>query len=172
MPDVAPSQDTLFEEALTIYGDALERLAHAYEAEREARRDLLQEIHIALWRSFAGFDNRCSRRTWVYRVAHNTAASYISRQLRRKKLTVVGLETLSEVAQRGEGDDVDRRHSLNQLFGLIQKLEPLDRQVMIAYLEGMDAASTAEITGLSARNVATKIYRIKNLLARRFREGG
>jgi DNA-directed RNA polymerase specialized sigma24 family protein len=34
----------------------------------------LQEIRIALWRSFANFDGRCSLRTWVYRVAHNTAA--------------------------------------------------------------------------------------------------
>jgi hypothetical protein len=38
---------------------------------------------------------------------------------------------------------------------------------MLAYLEGLDAASTAEITGLSAVNVATKIHRIKHLLAQR-----
>jgi len=42
----------------------------------------------------------------------------------------------------------------------------------VAYLEGMDAAQTSEITGLSARNVATKIHRIKHVLAHRFREGG
>jgi RNA polymerase sigma-70 factor (ECF subfamily) len=41
----------------------------------EDRRDLLQEIHLALWRSFATFDDRCSLRTWVYRVAHNVATS-------------------------------------------------------------------------------------------------
>lgn len=64
-----------------------------------------------------------------------------------------------------------RRHNLGRLLGLIQRLEPLDRQVMLASLEGMDAASTAEITGISARNVATKIHRIKSALARRFQEG-
>ena len=52
----------------------------------------------------------------------------------------------------------------------IEQLKPLDRQVMVAYLEGMDAASTAEITGLSSRNVAVKIHRIKQVLARRFQE--
>jgi RNA polymerase sigma-70 factor (ECF subfamily) len=178
MPDVAPGQqtrqDNLFEEAFAIYGAALERLARAYEAEREARRDLLQEIHIALWRSFAGFDNRCSLRTWVYRVAHNTAASHVNRQLRMKKQPVVGLEELTKMPERAEGEEANagRRHSLDRIFGMIQKLGPLDRQVMLAYLEGIDAASTAEITGLSARNVATKIHRIKNVLARQFREGG
>ena len=34
----------------------------------DKRRDLFQEIHFAIWRSFAGYDGRCSLRTWVYRV--------------------------------------------------------------------------------------------------------
>ncbi len=158
---------------MAAYGDSLERLARAYEADPDARRDLLQEIHIALWRSLGGFDGRCSLRTWVYRVAHNTAASYVTGQLRIKKQSLVGLEELAELPDRVEGEDAaGRRHTLDRLIGLIQRLEPLDRQVMLAYLEGMDAASTAEITGLSARNVATKIHRIKGLLARRFQERG
>jgi RNA polymerase sigma-70 factor (ECF subfamily) len=45
------------------------------------------------------------------------------------------------------------------------------REVILAYLEGMDAAAIGELTGLSARNAATKVHRIKNLLARYFNEG-
>jgi RNA polymerase sigma-70 factor, ECF subfamily len=173
VPDVTRQQDNLFEEAVAAYGDALERLTRVYEADQETRRDLLQEIHIALWRSLDSFDNRCSLRTWVYRVAHNTAASHVSQQLRIRKQSLVGLEELENSPDRVEGEDAaGRRYSLNRLLGLVQQLEPLDRQVMLAYLEGMDAASTAEITGLSARNVATKIHRIKGVLARRFQEGG
>jgi RNA polymerase sigma-70 factor (ECF subfamily) len=55
---------------------------------------------------------------------------------------------------------------------LIQRLEPLDRQIMLAYLEEMDAETIAEITGLSTANVWTKIHRIKTLLARQFHQGG
>jgi len=55
---------------------------------------------------------------------------------------------------------------------LIQQLKPLDRQIILLYLEGMDAAAIGEITGVSAGNIATKIHRIKNLMARRFQEGG
>jgi RNA polymerase sigma-70 factor (ECF subfamily) len=35
---------------------------------------------------------------------------------------------------------------------------------MLLYLEQLDAASIAEITGLSSANVATKVRRIKQLL--------
>jgi len=46
-------------------------------------------------------------------------------------------------------------------------LKPLDRQIMLLYLEGERADQIADITGLSASNVSTKIHRIKRLLCRR-----
>jgi len=173
MIDAEDRRDSRFEEAAAAYGPALERLARAYEADPDARRDLVQEILIALWRSLEGFDGRCSMRTWVYRVAHNTAASHVARQMRIRQRVFVGLEELAELADTTEGEEAaGHRDEIALLYELIDQLKPLDRQVMVAYLEGMDAASTAEITGLSARNVATKIHRIKQVLARRFREGG
>jgi RNA polymerase sigma-70 factor (ECF subfamily) len=63
------------------------------------------------------------------------------------------------------------REALDRLLTLVQALKPLDRQVILSYLEGLDAASISEITGLSAGNVATKIHRIKSLLARQFHQG-
>ena len=172
MAETERNPDQLYDDIVAQYGPALERLAYAYEADPEIRRDLLQEIHIALWRSFAGFDGRCSQRTWVYRVAHNVAASHVGRHARDRKRTLVGLDNLANLPDPEGQQSADRRRALNRLMEVIQQLEPLDRQVMLAYLEGMDAAETAEITGLSARNVATKINRIKAVLARRFQEGG
>lgn len=172
MPGTGPSQDSQFEQAIEAHGAALERLARAYEADPETRRDLLQEIHIALWRSLCRFDNRCSLRTWVYRVAHNTAASHVTQRLRMKSQIFVGIEELSAVPDRAGGEAVDQYAAVVRVYELIHQLKPLDRQVMLAYLEGMDAAATSEITGLSARNVATKIFRIKQVLKCRFQEGG
>jgi DNA-directed RNA polymerase specialized sigma24 family protein len=93
MPGTGRSQESEFEEAVALHGAALERLARAYEADAETRRDLLQEIHIALWKSLGSFDNRCSLRTWVYRVAHNTAASHVAQRMRMKSQVFVGLRS-------------------------------------------------------------------------------
>ena len=156
---------SVYEEAAEQYGSALERLARAYEADAEARRDLLQDIHLQLWRSFEKFDERCSLRTWVYRVAHNVATGHVVRQrkIRERLVSIEEFENLpGEVAGRAE--------DLDCLFQLIQRLKPLDRQIIVCYLEGMDAAATGEITGLSPANVAMKIHRIKNVLKRWFHE--
>jgi RNA polymerase sigma-70 factor (ECF subfamily) len=165
-------QDELYEQASAAYGAALERLARGYEADPEGRRDLLQEIHLALWRSFTGFDGRCSLRTWVYRVAHNFSASHVIRNERLRSRTMVGLEALETLPAVDDLErDFDRRHTLEELMKLIQKLKPQDRQVILSYLEGMDAASIAAIVGISPGNVAVKVHRIKSILARRFHEG-
>jgi RNA polymerase sigma-70 factor, ECF subfamily len=168
----AESQDELYRDAADKYGSALERLARAYEVDPEKRRDLIQEIHFQLWRSFQTFDARCSQRTWVYRVAHHVAASHVLRE-RRIFSNLVSLEELEALPGKDHGQlAADQHLNLERLSMLIQQLKPLDRQVIISYLEGMDAAATAEITGLSSGNVAMRIHRIKNILARRFHQGG
>jgi RNA polymerase sigma-70 factor (ECF subfamily) len=172
IPGAQQTQDSLYQDAAKAYGPALERLVRAYEADPEIRRDLVQDIHVALWRSFAGFDGRCSLRTWIYRVAHNVAASHVMRQQRSRSQALVGLEELENLPDADGGPQAaDRAHALDRLLKLIQRLKPLDRHVILSYLEGLDAAAIGEITGLSAGNVATKIHRIKAVLARQFQQG-
>lgn len=170
--DRAAGQEQRYADAAAAFGPALERLARAYERDPDKRRDLLQDIHVALWRSLARFDGRCSLRTWVYRVAHNTATSKVLRpQTNAPTLVAIdeSLESLTEATN--EEQVLDRRLALERLHELIQRLRPLDRQVMVLYLEQMDAASIAEITGLSAANVSTRVRRIKQLLIQRFHGG-
>ena len=164
-------EDALYADVADQYGAAIARLARGYERDAEKCRDLLQEIHLEVWRSFRTFDARCSLRTWVYRVAHNVAASHVLRERRRfsSLLSLEELEQLPEADQVDVESDTDRRRSLDRLAGLIQRLKPLDRQVIISYLENMDTPSIGEITGLSPASVAMRIHRIKNILARRFR---
>ena len=165
------SQDALYEEAAGEFGAALERLAGSYEFDRDKCRDLLQDIHLAVWRSFEGFAGNCSLRTWVYRVAHNVAASHVVRHQRAGKRPLVSLDEIDDLPIADSGDAFDRQQSLERLREFIRQLKPMERQVILLYLEGTDAAGIAEITGISAGNVATKIHRIKKILAGRFGRG-
>jgi RNA polymerase sigma-70 factor (ECF subfamily) len=163
-------QDALYLKAAGEFGPALERLARVYEADPDQRRDLLQDIHLALWRSFAGFNGQCSLRTWVYRVAHNTG---ISGRIRKRRARLVNLDEVAETPAPGDAEvEAGQAQALARLAALIRSLKPPDDQVMLLYLEDLDAAAIGEITGLSARAVATRIHRIKKILAVRFGEGG
>jgi RNA polymerase sigma-70 factor (ECF subfamily) len=167
-----PDREALYAGGIAAFKGAIERLARGYQPDADLRRDLVQEIHVALWRSLAAFDGRCSLRTWVFRVAHNTATSIVLRAGARMP-RLVGIEDLEGVAAAGGDPEraASERMALERLFALIARLRPVDRQVILLYLEGEEAAAIAEVTGLSAGNVATRVHRLKRLLARQFSAG-
>jgi len=159
-------RDELYAAAAREYGRALDRLAAGYETDAEKRLDLRQEIHFQLWRSLENFDGRCALKTWTFRVAHNTAVSHVTRE-RRRRAVFVSLEEV-ETAAGPEAPDIDQARALAHLSELILQLKPLDRQIMLLYLEEMSTAEIAEITGISAGNAGMKIHRIKTILGQRF----
>src|SRR5688572_9256168 len=115
MADNRSTRDDLYREAVATCGAALDRLARAYEADPDKRRDLLQEIHVALWQSFEHFEGRCSLKTWVYRVAHNTATSVATRRKMRTP-PFVDLEE-AEDSLKNESDQ-DHQVTLERVWAL------------------------------------------------------
>ena len=160
------SQNTLYREFVSSLTIVVERLARRYESNEARRQDLVQEMHIALWRSFANFDGRCSLRTWVYRVARNVAASHVFRDRKEGANQLVDVDEIENVADPAATDKiVERRCAMDRLQEQIRCLAPIDRQVILLYLEGEGAANIGNMIGLSASNVATKIHRIKKVLS-------
>ena len=168
-------QDERYVRAAAVLSPALERLARAYEANVDQQKDLLQDIHFAVWRSFAKFDGRCSEATWVYRVAHNVASSHVASRKRRRPaamLTLDELELRPDPAQPDPETETGERQAIARLMALVRALAVPDRQVVLLYLEGLDAAAIGEVCGLTSGAVAVKIHRLKALLAHQFQKGG
>jgi RNA polymerase sigma-70 factor, ECF subfamily len=163
------SQDALYREVVEQYGAALARLARGYERDPHLRQDLLQDIHAAIWASLGSWQRRCSLRTWVYRVAHNTAVSHISRA--RQRPSFVSLEELAEQPATANYDAQDAAVARRQVLNLVEQLAPTDRQIILLYLEDVDGATIGDIVGLSPSNVSVKVHRIKKLLSSRFHDG-
>lgn len=168
------SREALYREAADAHGAAIARLCAAYEADPAERADLEQSIHLELWRSLGSFEGRSSLRTWVFRVAHNVAASHAAAGKRRRGLLDGhGLEAIdAESAEPPPDEQVAQADMLAKLHALIRGLKTSDRQVMLLYLEDLEAETIAEITGLTPGAVATRISRAKELLKKRFEAGG
>ncbi|MEO7052463.1 MAG: sigma-70 family RNA polymerase sigma factor [Rhodanobacter sp.] len=127
--------------------------------------DLAQEICVQLWRSFARYDERQAKfSTWLYRIALNVAISQARRQrwsepARFEPLQQHHLETV------GGGEPIhEEDERLTELYTFIGELDPLNRALILLYLEDRNYSEMAEILGISETNVATKISRIKQKL--------
>ena len=108
----------------------------------------------------------------MYRVAHNTASSYVRRHKRFRRDVLMSLEQLEELPDPADAERLhDEAEVIGKLGALMRRLKPIDREVILLYLEGMDAASIGDVLGISPGNVAQKIHRTKDLLNRYFRFG-
>jgi RNA polymerase sigma factor (sigma-70 family) len=165
--------DARYALAVERFGGALARLAASYEADPAEQQDLLRNIHLQLWRSLTAFDGRSSLRTWVYRVAHNVAADHVAKARRWRGTIDLGDLDESDTIDAGPSAEahLSERQALSRIYAIIHRLGPIDRQVIILYLEEESAATIAEVSGLSPGAVATRIHRLKRLIANQFDTG-
>ena len=66
------SKDALFQEWYRDYAPGLRNFLFRIGA-ASPLDDLVQETFLKVWRAMDGFDGRAQPRTWIYRIAHNTA---------------------------------------------------------------------------------------------------
>lgn len=157
-----------FVELLEGHERILWKVAGSYCRNEADRNDLAQEIAVQLWRSFDRYDERYRFSTWMYRVAMNVAISFVRSEQRRTRDEVPFDEpaVASVPAAPPESDDV------RQLRAFIDDLDPMNKALIILYLDGNDHATIAEILGITTTNVATKVGRIKDRLRRAFETKG
>lgn len=143
--------------------EALARLCRHYEAHPEARRDLEQEILLALWRAFESFRGECSERSFVYRVAHNVAATHVLRAARSGRRPALDHD-LAPPAATPE-PTLEARSALAHLEARLRALDLPAQQLVLLALEGCSTAEMATITGLSTTNVTTRLSRARRALS-------
>jgi RNA polymerase sigma-70 factor, ECF subfamily len=160
----AQQAEAAFRGMLERHARAIARLCRHYEAGEEARRDLEQEILLALWRAQHAFRGDCSERTWVYRIAHNVAATHVTRAMRARTDGRGGPERGDEPAR--PDDTVELRDRLARLSERVRRLDLVGQQLVLLALEGCTTTEIAEVTGLSATNVTTRLSRLRRELLR------
>jgi RNA polymerase sigma-70 factor, ECF subfamily len=159
-----------YEDLLRRYTRPLQRLAWSYEHDPSGREDLFQEIAMALWTALPRFRGDSSERTWVYRVAHNTAISFAaSRQRRHDRERTNDLAREPSSSPQQEGAAISRQQR-DLLWSAVQELPIAERQIIVLHLEGLSAAEIHTITGVSAGAIATRLTRIRQKLAAQFRD--
>jgi RNA polymerase sigma factor (sigma-70 family) len=136
----------------------LYKVCNSYCRERGSRDDLAQEIMIQLWRSFGKFDGRCRFSTWMYRIALNVAISFYRKESSRTRHVIFDEQHLLETADETESQSEDIR----LLYQFIEGLDPLNKALILLYLDENSYREIADVLGITETNVATKINRLKN----------
>lgn len=150
-----------FEELLDRYAAPLRRLCSVYEQDRSDQQDLFQEIALAVWVALPRFRGDASERTWLYRIAHNVAITMSIRKGRRRRREVAAAALPAPAVTPA----VPRDERREQLLDAIRRLRPVDRELVLLYLEGLSTAEIAAVLGVTETNAAVRLSRVRQRLS-------
>ena len=116
--------------------------------------DLFQEVLVKLWNGYDSFQGKSAIKTWIYRVTLNTCIT-IDRKKRRRDRAMLSMDVDYFDSQEQETAQVRILHER------IARLQPLDRAIILLWLEQISYGEIGEIVGISAKNVSVRLARIR-----------
>ena len=137
------------EQKSTIY-----TVCYMFARDKDEAADLFQDVLINLWKGIGKFRNDSEISTWVYRVSLNTC---ISADRKKRKMPTTRLDMNSDLF---DDDDTDSRQ-IQVLRQRIQRLQPLDRAIVLLWLESLSYQEIADIVGLTPKNISVRLTRIR-----------
>jgi len=137
------------------------KVARVYTNCREDEQDLYQEVVYQLWKCFGSFRNESKISTWMYRIALNTAISFLNKE--KKKGGQVPID--DDLLNKPDTPDTLMQERSEALFARIKQLNEIEKGIVLLYLEGKTYDEIATITGFTTSNVGTRLGRIKQKLA-------
>ncbi len=146
-----------FAELVNRYKDVIFKVCYVY-ASREELEDYYQEVLIQLWRSLPKFRNESKMSTWIYRISLNTCISYVRKNKKVNKVSLIDLDFID--------NDIEKKYYIDELYLLINRLNKFEKAIILLWLEERDYEEIASIVGISKNNVAVKLNRIKEKLRR------
>lgn len=156
---VVPDQGEAFTRLLEQHAGIIRKVAATYTGSRADRLDLMQEISLQLWKAWPRYSPERPFSTWMYRIALNVGISFLRSATRPHRQTVQ-LETAEiDVVDETTPQGTDER--VAELQQVIASLEPLNRALLLLYLDDRSYREIGSILGITETNVATKISRLK-----------
>lgn len=161
--------ETAFLSLINKHKGILYKASRIYADSLEDREDLQQEILIQLWKSYQNFKGNSEFSTWMYRVAINTAITYLKKEKKRTNNHTV-VPNHFEVQHEDYNPTKDKQ--LEVFYTAVQELKALEKAVIFYFMEGMSHKEIGDNLGLSEGNARVKLNRTKEKIQQIIKKSG
>lgn len=155
------NEDKAFAKLVREQRSTIYTVCYMFSKDEDEVNDLFQEVLINLWNGFGSFRGESNIGTWVYRVALNTCITID----RKKKMFGKKVELDMNINLFEDRDNETKQ--IKQLYERIHSLGPIDRAIVLLWLDNLSYEEIGEIIGISTKNVSVKLFRIKEQLRQR-----
>lgn len=154
VPDI---NDLVVEHSAAVF-----RLARSVVQDAALADDVTQETFIKVWKHLDTFRGESSIRSWILRIAHNTAVSTL-RTIRDSATDPVKLPQAFDPIPTNRV--VEGRLAADDLRAALEQLDDLTREIVVLReVEGMSYDEIAETLGVPIPTVKTRLLRARRRL--------
>jgi len=152
------------------------RLVRHHVGEGDEAIDVTQEAFIAAFASLARYDRGRPFRLWIMRIAINKCRDWARRRAVRRFFAFARpLDEAAEIADPAmtpEAEAADREALARLSAAIAQLPAPLKEVLVLRTIEEMSQADAAQLLGISAKAVETRLYRARAALTEILRTDG
>lgn len=139
----------------------LERLIASYARSEADRADLRQDVALALWSALPGFRGDCAERTFLLRIAHNRALTFLSKRGRPTDEIEDHADRVVATSGKNPAVAYDRKERESRLLAAVRALPVTHRRVITLMLEGLSHREIADVLGTTENNVGVRANRAR-----------
>lgn len=152
------------------HGDAVYRLAMSIVRDNALAEDIAQDTMVKAWLALPTLRSDTSLRSWVLRIAHNTAIS----TLRTRRAVVVDPQEMpdqSTVPERSVENRVQGGEVINDFVAALDDLDDLSRSIVVLReVEDLSYDEIADVLNIPLPTVKTRLLRSRRKLGSALRE--
>lgn len=145
----------LFDTILTQYGPMVAKVCYMYGTDEEQRKDLYQECMANVWQGLRAYRGDSKLSTWLYRACINTCITCYRRT--RNNGETVSIDDAGQLA----AEESSRVDELREMYRLISCLSPVDKAIIMMWLDEKSYDEISDVTGMPRNTVASRLRRIK-----------
>ena len=126
--------------------------------------DIRQEVLISLFKGYRNYRKESSESTWVYKVCINTCL-FSLRKL-SPKIKTFSFDEMPIIHFQDE-NDIELKEKLEWLYSVIAQLNPMDKALILMWLDDIPYDDIASNMGIPRNTVASRLHRIKEKISSR-----
>jgi RNA polymerase sigma-70 factor (ECF subfamily) len=154
-----------FERLVEEYADRIYNVALRITGDRAEAEDAMQEAFLSAYRAWSRFRGESSPRTWLYRIAVNSALARVRE--RRPVEYLAELPTEEDVQDWSASliEIVERSETQDRVLAGISSLEPDQRSALVLRdIDGLSTVEAAEALEISEQALKSRLHRARTLL--------
>lgn len=142
------------------------RICRVYAWNPQDQEDLYQEVLFQIWRALPNLKEKSHANTWLYRVALNTAITFVRKQSAAgRRHTPLEHDRIRELAESRPPSSAPHNPQLDLLYEAIAQLDKMEKAIITLFLEDLSYEEIGEVLGLNASHVGVMLHRAKKKLS-------